>query len=91
MVVPSLGAHLAIDAAMESSAIRPVVLVVTREDVVAAADWHVCRRLVESRRSPVAVITSWLADDRRYRRLAFEIGVAAYVGRAVASREPDGG
>ena len=53
-------------------------------DVAGAADWRVCRRLVESRRSAVAIITSFLAKDRRYRRLAFKMGVAAYAGKPCA-------
>jgi hypothetical protein len=43
-------------------------------DVGGAADWYVCRRLSSSRRSPVAIISSFLAEDRRYRRFAFEMG-----------------
>jgi DNA-binding NarL/FixJ family response regulator len=50
-------------------------------DVVSAADWLACRRLVQSGRSPIAVLTNFLAEDRSYRRFAFEMGVRAYAGK----------
>lgn len=53
-------------------------------DIVAWADWLVCRRLVDAGRSTVAIVTSFLAEDRRYRRFAFQMGVAAYACRLCA-------
>jgi AmiR/NasT family two-component response regulator len=48
-------------------------------DVEAAADWWTCQRVLQSHRAPVAILTRFLAPDRRYRRWAFEAGVNAYV------------
>lgn len=42
-------------------------------------DWAWCRRVAQAARCPVAVCTRLLAPDRRYRRKAFDMGVAAYV------------
>jgi len=72
------------DTALEMMGVVEFSLVIA--DVAGTADWLVCRRLAESTRSPVAIITSFLADDRRYRRAAFEMGVVAYVGRPCARR-----
>lgn len=58
-------------------------------DVADAPDWLVCRRLVDARRSTVAVVTSFLAEDRRYRRFAFQMGVAAYACKPCAPSRLD--
>ena len=73
------------DTALEMMDVVAFSLVVV--DVVSAADWHVCRRLVQSGRSPIAVVTDFLAEDRSYRRFAFEMGVSAYTGKPCT---PDG-
>ncbi|MBA2258963.1 MAG: hypothetical protein H0W18_08710 [Acidobacteria bacterium] len=45
------------------------------------AAWRVCGELARAARCPVAVVTTFLARDRRYRNRAFKAGVAAYVCR----------
>lgn len=54
------------------------VVIVNIED---AADWDPCRRIAAAAVCPVAVVTRFLARDRRYRQRAFRAGVAAYVCR----------
>lgn len=53
-------------------------------DVTRAQDWLAFRRLVEAKRGSVAVVTSFLADDHRYRTFAFQTGALAYVCRLCA-------
>jgi CheY-like chemotaxis protein len=48
-------------------------------DVDAPGDWWTCQRLVQSKRAPVAILTRFVAPDRRYRRWAFAAGVSAYM------------
>lgn len=67
------------DIALEMMEVVDFSLVIV--DVARRPDWLVCRRLVEAKRCPVAIITGFLADDRRYRRFAFHMGVAAYACR----------
>jgi DNA-binding response OmpR family regulator len=50
------------------------------------SDWVTCRRLAAMGRAPIAVMTSLLAPDRRYRRRAFRMGVSAYLGPPITRR-----
>jgi AmiR/NasT family two-component response regulator len=54
------------------------VVMVNIED---AADWDRCRRIAAAAACPVAVVTRFLARNRRYRKRAFRAGVAAYICR----------
>jgi DNA-binding response OmpR family regulator len=56
-------------------------------DLVNVDGWSTCGRVVRSGRSPVVVVTQFLASDSRYRRTAFDMGVAAYL-RKPCSIEP---
>jgi DNA-binding response OmpR family regulator len=43
------------------------------------SEWQTCRRITSAASCPVAVVTHFLAGDRRYRDRAFRMGVAGYV------------
>lgn len=49
------------------------------------AAWTTCVALASRARCPVAVVTTLLARDRRYRNRAFKAGVSAYVCRPCTS------
>ncbi len=67
----------ACDIAVEMMDVVEFALVIV--DVETAADWRPCQRVLQSNRAPIAILTRFLAPDRRYRRWAFEAGAAAYV------------
>jgi CheY-like chemotaxis protein len=49
-------------------------------DVARPPDWRACAGLAShSAETPVVAVTGWVADDRRYRKRAFDAGCAAYV------------
>jgi DNA-binding response OmpR family regulator len=70
------------DTALEMMEVVDFSLVMV--DVTRERDWLTCRSLVEAKRSSVVVVTSFLADDRRYRTLAFQLGVVAYLYKLCA-------
>jgi AmiR/NasT family two-component response regulator len=43
------------------------------------SDWRSCRLIARRASCPVAVVTDYLAADRRYRKRAFGMGVAVYI------------
>jgi hypothetical protein len=51
------------------------LFVIVEED----QDWHVAVRLASTGHGPVAIVTRFLAPDRRYRNAAFTAGAAAYL------------
>ena len=52
-------------------------------DVLVPDDWEGCRRVVNGvpNEVPVVVLTAWVAENRRFRRLAEEIGCAAFISK----------
>lgn len=64
-------------AAVELMRAEPIEAVIVNVDVV--PDWITCWEVAGKADVPVAVVTRFLAPDRRYRDMAFAVGVAAYV------------
>ncbi len=50
-------------------------------DVDSLADWIACGRIAAASRCPVAIVTRFLARDRRFRETAFGMRVSAYVAK----------
>lgn len=49
-------------------------------DVMAASDWEHCQRLSDTDGAPpVIVVSGFIAEDRRFRRQAFNAGCAAFL------------
>jgi DNA-binding response OmpR family regulator len=67
----------ACESALEMTEAVDFAAVLVNVDEIAA--WTICRELARAARCPVAVVTPFLARDRRYRNRAFRAGVSAYV------------
>lgn len=50
-------------------------------DVDSVADWIACGRIAAASRCPVAIVTRFLARDRRFRETAFGMRISAYVAK----------
>ena len=60
---------------------KPAAIVL---DVRVRADWHLCRRFRREPATsgvPVIAISGFVAEDRRYRRLASRVGCAAFLAK----------
>lgn len=61
--------------------VRPAAVVV---DVLADADWGICRALRSDVRTagvPIIALTGWVSADRRYRDQAARCGCAAFIAK----------
>jgi len=65
------------EVAIEMMEVVPFTLLIVDADT--SCQWWLCHCLLNARRTPIAVVTRFLARDGRYRRGAFETGATAYV------------
>ncbi len=60
---------------------RTIAFALIIVEVAVDTDWRTCERIAVAARCPVAVVTSFLAPDGRYRSRAFRWGIAAYISK----------